>query len=382
MSDSSNSSVLRFQMAGLKARVDAQRTRWQLARFRWLLFVPFLFFEGLSLWLLGLQVGVLGLPYQLSVLGMHGVACLFLWWAVCVWKPRAGGENAGVLGAMVLGLSISLPVAGPTCVFLMLYLIGERRPAVVKKEVESPFTIGTRVPSASELDFVNGPDASTSMLGVMTGPDVESRRNLILGARNLPANDAVPLLRTGLIDSDEEVKLYSQSRLSAIVEQYEETIASFKQGLDEKPEDTSLLLSLAEQYTELVTLDLVIDPEIQRFYLRQAADLTERACRVAPEETQPWMARAQYALALGDTEVASQAIEHLEQLGAGSEVTEPLAIEVCFLRRDWDQFRESLAEGLRNRFVAPSVQALGEFWLPPMQGSSSLTEEPVEQQFG
>lgn len=329
---------------------------------RLLVIIPFCVLEIIAVSVFWRGQGIAGLGFNASVLLPHGLACLILPWTLYPWLPRSYREAPVLSSALILGFAVPLPVLGPFCVVLILKLLNRVSTGTIKR-TNPLWVVGSQVPDAETVDFVGKLDASESILQIMNGADPLARRNLILATKRLPPAQAVPVLRTGLRDSDEEAKLYAQGILSQLVERYEGSIAELKKGAEAHPEDTELMLRLAEQYHEVVELDLVTDPELQAFYISNAIELLERVLAVEPANDGVMLLLAKYCLQMNDPERALTVVERLKELAVSPDLLEPLEIEALFQQRSWGAFRKQLNEGMVNRFCNPEIQHLGRFWL-------------------
>ncbi len=340
--------------------------------------LPFVFFECLSVYFFASGSPFPGLSVTASVLITHGFACVLLPLALYPWLPRSYRETAWLSTGLIWGFSFTLPVLGPGCIVLILKLVKKvDKCAVVQKRMD--WVVGSRVPNAEGLDFTSGQDSSESILQVMNGADPLARRNLVLATKRLPAEEAVPVLRTGLRDSDEEVKLYSQAILSKLVERYEAIVADLKKEYEEKPMDSGVTLRLAEQYCEIVELDLITDHELQLFYLNRSVSLLEDILKREPGNDHVWRLLAKYQLMVNKPDQALNSVEELRALGVSNEVLAPVEIEALFQKRRWSEFRKQLTNGVIDRFCDPQLQSLGEFWIggprPSHGGPGAMVSE-------
>jgi hypothetical protein len=340
--------------------------------------VPFLFFESLSVYYFAFGASFFGLPDKVSVLLPHGLACLGLPWALFPWLPPSYRKAKWLSSGLILGIALSLPVFGPACVLTILKLLNKLSGRHGKKEGAS-WVVGSRVPDAEGVDLVSGKDASDSIFQVMNGPDPIARRNLVLATKRLPAVEAVPVLRAGLRDSDEEVKLYAQGILSKLVERYEEMVAKLKKDLLSSPDDCVLLLQLAEQLCEIVELSLVADRELQLFYLESAIELLEKVRALEPANDHVMVLLAKYHLMIDDPDAAMALVAELRELGTTLDVLEAIEIEALYQKRQWHEFREKLSGVVMNRFYDPQLLNLSGFWVGSHSGAARA--EPVESKF-
>ena len=324
--------------------------------------VPFAFFEILSVYFFVTASPFPGLSLTASILVAHVFACVLLPLGLYPWLPPSYRETAWLSTGLIWGFSFTLPLFGPACVMLILNLVHKVNHCSVDLK-SMDWVVGSQVPDAEGVDFTSGQDSSDSILQVMNGADPLARRNLVLATKRLPPDEAVPVLRTGLRDSDEEVKLYSQAILSKLVERYEAIVADLKKEYDARPTDSGVMLRLAEQYCEIVELDLVTDHELQRFYLNSSVSLLEDILKREPGNDHVWRLLAKYQLMVDEPDSALKSVGELRALGVSEEVLAPVEIEALFQKRRWSQFRKQLTDGVIDRFCDPQLQSLGEFWI-------------------
>ena len=328
---------------------------------------PFVALECGALWVFFFARGLFGQEFEAIVVLLHGFASLALAIGIHPFLPQSYQASRALSHSLIFGLSSSLPIFGPSCVFIILSLIRKTKSCSQERSKE-PWVVGSKVPSAEYSDYSSGRDAAESILQVMIGSDPIARRNLILATKRLPPDQAIPVLRTGLRDSDEETKLYSQAMLSQIEEKYEKTIADLKIECEQRPEDLECRLKLAEQFFEVVDLELVADPELQEFYVASAIDLLEQVVSAQPSHERALIDLVRYHLRIHDSQSASSWLHRLRDLKVSNDLLEGFEIEILFNQRSWETFRERIRAGMTNRFCDPALQAAGEFWLGQNSG--------------
>lgn len=329
--------------------------------FHWALILASLTFEGLAVWFFSAEKSLGGMSFEFGVVVFHIIASLVLPFALYPSLPKSYREDWWLSLGLIFGISSTLPLFGPVCVLLILKLLN-KTPNSQPSSVSRPFVTGSRVPSAEEHDFVSEQDGSQSILQIMVGPDPIARRNLILATKRLGAEDAIPILRTGLRDEDDEVKLYSQGILSKLVEQYEKSIAELKLALEKAPEETDLMVRLAELYFDIVELDLITDSSLQRFYIKRSVALLKQVTVLDPNNEEAILKVIKYHLRLEQTTEAAACLQSLKDKGVASELIEPFEIELLFLSRSWDSFRTKVRDGMLNHFCDPGLRSVEEFW--------------------
>lgn len=202
-----------------------------------------------------------------------------------------------------------------------------------------------------------------SVAQILRGPDAAARRNAILALKELDTRSALPLLRKGLQDSDEQVRIYAQNTLSGLLERFEGSIKVFERRATEQPGEVAALIGLAEQYFELVYLDVAGDEETSAHLLGKAVALVERAVEQAPTDPRVALLRLRYALRQRDVAGAAQALARVERLGVDRQMIMPWQAELAYQQGDWARLREVLAQFHREGYVNPRIEALGRFWM-------------------
>lgn len=329
--------------------------------FRLILILSFLTFEGGAVWLFLNQSPFFGMNYEGGVVILHVAASLILPIALFPWLPLSYQQNGWLSSSLIFGLSGALPVFGPLCVLVILKSLNKTQTGQTSERSGS-FVTGSQAPNVEDDDFVSRSGEAQSILQIMIGPDPLARRNLILATRRLCVEQAIPILRTGLRDEDDEVKLYSQAILSQLVEQYEKTIFDLKKTLETSPEDTESMVRLAAQYFEVVELDLITDEGLQIFYIKRSIAILEQVMIHEQDNEEVMLALVKYHLRVEQTDEATAFIQRLRDRGVSAELIEPLEVELLYLGRSWDRFRARVREGLLNRFCDPKLLSVEEFW--------------------
>lgn len=201
-----------------------------------------------------------------------------------------------------------------------------------------------------------------SIVEILQSPRTQLRRNAVLALRDLDPQMAIPLLRKGLQDSDEQVRIYAQNILSSMLERFESGIKELEQRLAAEPSAALPAVRLAEQYFELVYLDVAGDDETAAHYLGKALGLLERAAAVAPGDLTVAFLALRYALRARDVAAARRWCERLEQGQFDRASVLPWAMELAFLEGDWAQLQRLFAEFAATRYFNPRIEELARFW--------------------
>jgi len=207
--------------------------------------------------------------------------------------------------------------------------------------------------------------AGQSIVEILQSPRIQLRRNAILALRDLEPQLAIPLLRKGLQDSDEQVRIYAQNILSSMLERFEEGIKQLEQRVATGAFDPITAARLAEQYFELVYLDVAGDDETAAHYLGKSLALLERAAAASPQDGPVALLGLRYALRARDVPAARRWLARVEGTRHEAQHVLPWRMELAFLEGDWARLRECFAEFRQARYMNPRIEDLANFWLGP-----------------
>ncbi len=202
-----------------------------------------------------------------------------------------------------------------------------------------------------------------SIVDILQSPRTQLRRNAVLALRDLDPAMAIPLLRKGLQDSDEQVRIYAQNILSTMLEGFETGIKALEQRLASSPDGVAHAVRLAEQYFELVYLDIAGDEETAAHYLARAQSLLTRAAALAPEHREIAFLGLKYALRARDVPAAQRWFDQLRAVGFDLHAVLPWQMELVFLQRDWRRLEELFVFFQRAQILNPRIADLRQFWL-------------------
>lgn len=202
-----------------------------------------------------------------------------------------------------------------------------------------------------------------SIVDILQSPRTQLRRNAILALRDLDPQLAIPLLRKGLQDSDEQVRIYAQNILSSILERFDSVIKHLEEHLQAAPADHATARRLAEQYFELVYLDVAGDDETAAHYLDRARALLERVAAANPDDFGIPFLGLRYALRARDAETARRWVSRLRPEDMEAQHVIPWLMELAFLEGDWRRLRALFAGFRRTGMINRRIEELCAFWL-------------------
>ena len=260
--------------------------------------------------------------------------------------------------------ALTFPVAGPLAFLVFSTIL--RRPPVDRS------TKGYLVWNEQPHDAWEAPPsgaAGQSIVEILQSPRTQLRRNAVLALRELDPQMAIPLLRKGLQDSDEQVRIYAQNILSSMLERFEEGIKQLEQRIAADQFEPLTATRLAEQYFELVYLDVAGDEETAAHYLAKALTLLERAADASPGDDAIVFLGFKYALRARDVVAARRWLDRLNPAQHEAQYIIPWLMELAFLEGDWRRLRALFAGFRRAGHVNPRVEELARFWMGPAPSS-------------
>ncbi|MSU49655.1 MAG: hypothetical protein EXS37_11320 [Opitutus sp.] len=245
-----------------------------------------------------LRAGPMGWTLSAHVAG----ALAWGWGANCFWPlPQRG------TWWLPAGCALVFPVLGP--LFSIVLGVQLRRPTVDR--IERRYTVWSEQAHVGMNESLPASASGQSIVEILQSPRTQLRRNAVLALRELEPQMAIPLLRKGLQDSDEQVRIYAQNILSSMLERFEGGIKELEQRLDAEPHAAAHAVRLAEQYFELVYLDVAGDDETAAHYLQRAQALLTRAAAVSPDDREIAFQGMRYALRARDRAQARAWFERL-----------------------------------------------------------------------
>lgn len=307
-----------------------------------------LLLQVLALVLLSRETTV-GWPLLLHLAGtvLWGVSASFL-------LPNAARSAAWLAG----GCAAIFPVLGPLASLALAATLHQAPP----KRATGRYVIWRDEPAATSSNSLPSSASGHSIVEILQSPQTQLRRNAILALRELDPQVAIPLLRKGLQDSDEQVRIYAQNILSAMIERFEAGLKEIEQRLDAEPMVALHSVRLAEHFHELVYLDVAGDDETAAHYLGRAQTLLQRAAGLAPADRQIPLLGLKCALRSCDLPAARRWFAQLEAGGSDVEDALPWRMEMEFMAGNWPRLQELFTVFQRARLTNPRIEELIRFW--------------------
>ncbi len=317
---------------------------------------------GLGLILHGAALSALHFDYGLGwALAAHLLGAL-------TWGYGAAGLLPSVQRAywwFSAAPALVFPLLGPVTSLALIFTL--RLPSVDRSARR--YIVWNDEPQNGRTDSLPASASSQSIVEILQSPRTQYRRNAILALRELDPQLAIPLLRKGLQDSDEQVRIYAQNILSTMLERYEGGLKELAQQMAAEPAVAVHAVRLAEQFHELVYLDVAGDDETAAHYLRQALDLLARAAELSPDDQEIAFLGLRCAIRARELDAAEQWFERLQRGGYDVRQVLPWRMELVFMQGDWARLRELFVVYRRGQIINPRIDDLARFWegSPPVR---------------
>ncbi len=270
-------------------------------------------------------------------------------------------DRSGATGWLAGGCAAIFPVLGPIVSLVLVAVLRRKPPA----QTTGRYVIWRDEPAAESSDSLPSSASGHSIVEILQSPRTQLRRNAILALRELDPQLAIPLLRKGLQDSDEQVRIYAQNILSAMIERFETNLKEIEQRLTAEPTVALHSVRLAEHFHELVYLDVAGDDETAAHYLAKAQTLLARAAELAPADRQIPLLGMKCALRARDLPAARRWFRQLESDGYEVVDALPWQMELEFIAGDWKRLQELFVIFQRAKITNPRIEELIRFWQGP-----------------
>lgn len=263
-------------------------------------------------------------------------------------------------GAWWLPAGCALVFPGAGLVASLLLIEALRHPP--SGQNEKRYVIWNEQAKGDWNEALPGGAAGQSIVEILQSPRTQLRRNAVLALRDLDPQMAIPLLRKGLQDSDEQVRIYAQNILSGMLERFEGGIKELEEQLRANPDAALPARRLAEQFFELVYLDVAGDDETAAHYLKQALSLLERAAAAAPDDPEIPLLGLKYALRARDVATAQRWGARIDPAQLNSQHVLPWRMELAFQKADWAGLRALFAAFAQGHYFNPRIDEVARFW--------------------
>ena len=191
--------------------------------------------------------------------------------------------------------------------------------------------------------------------------DPKQRQKAILACRHLPRRNAVELLRLGLGDASDEVRLLAYSMLNGIERELDARILELSSAISTEPDPSGRRAeALALLYWEYCYLQLAQGNTAEYFLGRALTQIDSAlSCRETPQR---WLMRGRLLSACGDFSEAATAYSRCETLGMHTDDLVPHRAELAFRCHQFTETRKYLMQLSQPAAQHPRLRPLVEYW--------------------
>lgn len=294
-------------------------------------------------------------------LPQHLMASLLL--AVGLWQglPKGISHPAAGTLAFLLASLIMLPGVGALGIALGVLpaLHGARR---TRPAAWHPLPIPGLPFRAEPLLTANDPTVRDGLGSVLSGAGApHQRRQAILDCRHLPRRQAVPLLRQGLMDAADDVRLLAYSMLNAIERELDNRLLVLTRAIEHDDDPGGRRAeAVSALYWEYAYLGLAQGSTL-RYLLEQALAFIDQSLD-QQATTQRWLQRGRLCATLGNVAEAERAFAHCERLGMDDDDLAPHRAELAFQQRRFREVHRQMARLSAAAAYAPTLHPVASFW--------------------
>lgn len=330
-------------------------------RFAFLSSIPWLV-AGLSLggWNAFNWANTLGLP-TLMQLFLHGVASLLLAEGLRLTLPTHYQRPA--IGIILLFFLLLFLLPGLGLLGIALAVVPALSVAAPQRATHwqtldlPPLPHQPLIPPSADATAMR--EGLTSVLSYSDSP--VHRQEAILACRHLPRRQATGLLRLGLADTTDDVRLLAYSMLSSIERDLDERIQMLTRSSERNGDPFgNHAEALAMLHWEYDYINLA-QGSTAHLFLTQAKKYIDRAIN-SHSSAHRQLLRGRLCLALGDSREAEAAFSQCETLGMDDDDLAPYRAELAFKTNRFSTVREHLAHISPTAQQHPMLHPLVEYW--------------------
>lgn len=295
--------------------------------------ILFLAGYGLELWALQLLLN----NFLLKALVIHVFAALHIPWPLCQFMPKHFRTNPTML-FLLFTLCLFVPLISGTCLLLSL-TIGLYYPKPVDKKflkVINP----PQMPGETDNIFFYPPFSSGLIIGTLKFSQEEDKRiKAVLATRQMENQTAIPLLRTALLDSSDEVRLLAFSMLESKQKKIDSVIHKELMKLRSsklQPNKKKIIhQTLAEEFWEL-SYSTLAEGRVRIHTLNSAKQHVIESLKIQNNDAGLHLLHARIAIQLACYEEASNALTLASNYGISRVKTASYRAEIAFEQKHFN----------------------------------------------
>lgn len=192
--------------------------------------------------------------------------------------------------------------------------------------------------------------------------DRNRRQQAILACRHLPRREAVPILRSGLGDSADEVRLLAYAMINSIERDLESQLNTVRDSIASRGDlKGELHEERAQLFWEFSYLQLARG-SVEELMLTKALAAVDTALE-RQSSAQRWLLRARICLELTQYDDTEAALNNAETLGLEADDSAPRWAELAYQRGQFERVAPALERMSPRAGDNPVMRPVLEYWL-------------------
>jgi hypothetical protein len=297
---------------------------------------------------------------------VHITACIMLAVALArLLSTRYHRTSAGGLIIVLFSLSFFIPWAGALGLLCVLVpaLIWREKVPVQQRSSWCNLTIPSLPLHPPDSHGNVGTIGEARIAGILHGnTNLNERQRAVLSTLRLRDEQAIPLLRQALKDSEDDVRLLAYALMDRKEQAITARLRLRQQQLDKLRPDQRVGLHklIAYDCWELIHLGLA-QGEVLRYLLMTARTNVEDALKLNPKNANLQFLLGKILLRQGELVLASTAFRQAEELGIDSIKINPYLAEISFSQRRFANVSAYLAN-MEALVSSPMLQTPVTYW--------------------
>lgn len=307
----------------------------------------------------------LAMAAPVGVIGLHAIACTLAASAIPSLLPEPYQEMPFSGSLFLWMVAFFAPVLGMLGLSLALVPALWRQRAPLCRADWLYSNIGAGFDPAGTRPRSRQGSGDRCLIGVLRcAPMNHSRLRALISTLALDTQDAAPLLRIGLLDRDDDVRLLAYSLLTRKEKAIEERIGRSLRQLDKDSPEAVLAVhgALACDYWELALLGNASGASA--FMLEQARKHVQAAIALDPGQASLHLLLGRILLKANELEPARVALLHAAARGVALEKVAPFLAEIAFQRGQFRQIGGLLSMGKSGQQVW-QLRPVSAYWKEP-----------------
>lgn len=309
----------------------------------------------------------------LALVSAHAAAASLVALILCRMLPeRYRGQRAdGFIVLFTFGFSTFF--LGYISVIPVFILLSRQRPSrLVPAESISTADIMEEDLRLGDRRFGEG--AFTRILETKEAP-VELKQRVFTGLSGFGRPDAFRIIKAGLSNPADEVRLYAFGIMSNVEKQYTDRIHALKEALKAEKSGykrAEIQKELAQAYHDLVYFNIV-DEAVREAALDEAIRWAELSLRESPSDSATYVLLGKACLKKNLHDKALSYLEKARELDAPAARTIPYLAEIYFRRKDYKAVKELFSHMETAAVFSNQLKDIIEIWKGTGQRTSTFS---------